>query len=236
MTPEAEQRVAPSAESPDAERQKRHPLPAAARLLGLTVAGLFIALLVYGVLSKAPNTTIDSHLSRAESVPAPGFDLAVLQPGVLGPELTPRIHPALTDGRVALKELRGKPVVLNFWASWCIPCREEAPRLERSWRDQARGRGVLFLGLDMQDLTDAAGRFMREFRISYLNIRDPSNRIARRYGVTGLPETFFISARGRVVGHVIGVASPQQLTDGIATALRGRPRSARKGGTQGSVR
>jgi cytochrome c biogenesis protein CcmG, thiol:disulfide interchange protein DsbE len=208
----------------------------AIRALGLAAAALLIALLVYGLIAKSPDTTIDDRLAKAHAVPAPSFRLAVLQRGALGPALARKTAPALADGHVALRELRGTPVVLNFWASWCVPCRQEAPLLERTWRQQARPRGVLFLGLDMQDITTDARDFMHEFGIDYLNIRDPSNDVARSYGVTGVPETFFISSTGAIVGHVIGVTSPTQLRDGIAAALDGRPQAARRGGAQGATR
>jgi cytochrome c biogenesis protein CcmG/thiol:disulfide interchange protein DsbE len=195
-----------------------------------------MALLVYGVLAKSPNTTIDDKLARLEATIAPSFELAVLQRGDVGPSLGRRLKPALADGKLALEELRGIPVVLNFWASWCVPCRQEATSLQRAWRQDARPRGVLFLGLDMQDVPRDARSFLREFGIDYLNIRDPSNGIARRYGTTGVPETFFIDAGGRVVGHVIGVATPQQLQDGVAAAQTGRVVSPRNGGAQGQIR
>lgn len=191
---------------------------------------VFVALLAYGLLTGAPTAGIDDNLAQARAVPAPAFSLAVLQRGDLGPQLGPRLARALADGKLSLRELRGTPVVLNFWASWCIPCREEAPLLQRTWREQARPREVLFLGLDMQDVAGDARDFMRTFDISYLNIRDPGNGVARRYGVTGIPTTFFLTARGKIVGHVLGVANPTQLSDGIAAALSGRVLGARRGG------
>jgi cytochrome c biogenesis protein CcmG/thiol:disulfide interchange protein DsbE len=136
---------------------------------------------------------------------------------------------------VSLAELRGTPLVLNFWASWCAPCREEGPLLERAWL-RARGRGVLLLGLDMQDVTGDARDFARQLGITYLNVRDRGNDIARSYGVTGLPETFFISAGGRVVGHVVGAASPEQLRDGIEAAVAGRPVGVLSGGERRKTR
>jgi cytochrome c biogenesis protein CcmG, thiol:disulfide interchange protein DsbE len=155
---------------------------------------------------------------------------------VVGSE-APAVTVRTYDGHtVALSGLRGKPVVLNVWASWCAPCRQEASLLERTWRQQARPRGVLFVGLDMQDITTDARDFMREFAIDYLNIRDPSNTVARRYGVTGVPETFFITASSRVVGHVIGVTSPAQLRSGITAAIEGHPQAAHRGGAQGATR
>jgi cytochrome c biogenesis protein CcmG/thiol:disulfide interchange protein DsbE len=95
---------------------------------------------------------------------------------------------------------------------------------------------MLFVGLDMQDITEDAKHFMDTFRVDYLNIRDPSNDIARKYGVTGVPETFFISARGEVVAHVIGVVSEKQLAAGMAAAKAGRPQPAREGGARKPAR
>jgi cytochrome c biogenesis protein CcmG, thiol:disulfide interchange protein DsbE len=202
----------------------------------ILIALLFIGLLAYGVINKAPKTGIDDSLAQSRPVAAPAFELAVLQRGDLGPILAPRLRSALADGRVSLDELRGTPLVLNFWASWCIPCRDEAPLLQRTWRSQARPAGVLFLGLDMQDFTGDARDFLREFGIDYLNIRDPTNPVARRYQVTGVPETFFITARGQIVGHVVGVTSSEQLRAGIAAARAGRTVGAERGGDQKPVR
>jgi len=190
----------------------------------------FIALLVYGVVAQAPDTTIDDALARSEAVAAPGFELAPLQrgqPGALGS----RWDRAAADDRVDLGELRGTPLVVNFWASWCDPCRTEAAVLERGWKG-ARERGVLFVGLNMQDVSQDAHDFLRELELSFPNVRDPTNDTARAYGATGIPETFFISAQGKIVGHVIGTVSEVQLDRGVAAALSGRPRSVDQGGDQ----
>lgn len=202
----------------------------ALRATGLLLATAFVALLTYGVLAQAPDTTIDDQLARARTAPAPGFELEVLQRGEPGPKLLRRLRRPLADGRLSLAELRGTPVVLNYWASWCIPCREEAPLLERTWRTEGRPRGVLFVGLDMQDVREDATAFLREFGISYPNVRDPGKTVAVKWGVTGIPETFFISDRGEIAGHVIGAISAEQMRDGIAAAVSGRPVGARTGG------
>ena len=219
------------------------PLPAWRRLprnlvraAAVTAPMLLIALLIYGVVAQSPNTGIDDGLARQRATPAPGFKLAVLQRGRLGADLGRRLGPALADGHVSRAELRGTPIVLNFWASWCIPCRDEAPLLQRTWRQRGRPHGVLFLGLNMQDVTDDARSFMREFDIDYLNIRDPNNAVARSYGVRGLPETYFITPRGNVVGHVIGVVTAAQLRRGIAAARRGQLFGALRGGAQKPTR
>lgn len=183
---------------------------------------LILAGLTYGLVADAPQPTIDEALARAEPVAAPGFDLEVLREGSLGARASRAVGPALADRRVDLRELRGRPVVVNFWASWCDPCREEAPLLERAWQD-ARDRGVVFVGLNQQDSLADARRFLREFDMSYLNVRDPGNEVARRWGLVGLPETFFIDADGDVVAHVLGEASEAELLEGVEAARSGRP-------------
>jgi cytochrome c biogenesis protein CcmG/thiol:disulfide interchange protein DsbE len=197
-----------------------------ARGLALAAAGAFLALLAYGLFTKGGDTTIDDSLGRSQAVAAPGFTLDVLQRGSGG---GPALARATADGRLSLRELRGSPVVLNFWASWCVPCRDEAPDLQRLWNAERR-RGAIVLGLDMQDLTDDARAFIREFGLSYPMVREGGNATARRYGTTGLPETYFISARGDVVGHVIGAVSPAQLREGMAAARAGRPLGVEQGG------
>jgi cytochrome c biogenesis protein CcmG/thiol:disulfide interchange protein DsbE len=189
----------------------------------------FVALLVYGLTTKATNSTIDDALSRGEAVPAPGFTLSPLADGREAGAAWSR---AAADGEVSLRELRGTPLVLNFWASWCDPCRAEAKRLETSWKEQD---GVLFLGLDVQDAREDARDFISQFGLTFPHVRDPGNDTQRAWGVTGLPETYFIAADGRVVGHVIGTVDEQQLAEGIAAAKAGRPAGAEEGGEQRPV-
>ncbi|MEK6252180.1 MAG: TlpA disulfide reductase family protein [Actinomycetota bacterium] len=207
----------------------------ARQVLAIAAVSLFVLLLAYGLLSKAPNDNIDASLAKAQPAPAPGIDLPVLQRGALGGRLGPKLAPALADGRVTLPELNGSPVVLNFWASWCIPCREEAPILERAW-EQNRAKGVLFLGLNMQDLTPDARAFMRSYHNTYLNIRDQGSDSAHSWGVTGVPETFFITPRSKVVGHVIGVVTPADLNEGIAASQSGHTVGTLSGGAKRPTR
>jgi cytochrome c biogenesis protein CcmG/thiol:disulfide interchange protein DsbE len=213
--------------------ERASPLRYAARAAAILVAAGFVALLAYGLLTKSPDRSIDDALAEAKSAPAPAFDLPVLERGDAAGD--PRLARATADGRLSLRELRGRPVVLNFWASWCVPCREEAPHLQRLWQRQ-RARGAVVVGLDMQDLSEDARSFIREFGLTYPTMRDRGDEVARDYGTTGLPETYFISPAGRVVGHVIGVVSPAQLSAGLAAARAGRPAAAAEGGARRKTR
>lgn len=212
----------------------------------LAVAGA----VAVGLLAKSSGDRIDASLARgkaapapgfalhtlvAGSSPAPGFRLRPLRAGTLPPVLRDRLRGALADGELALAELRGTPIVLNFWASWCGPCRKEAPILERGWR-RAGPRGVLYLGLNMQDSVDDALSFVREFGLTYPMIRDPGDSVARAYGAVGIPETYFIDRRGRVVGHVIGTVSPSVLASGERATRQGRVIGTAAGGAQRPVR
>ncbi len=214
---------------------RRNPVRGLLRGFAALFALAFIALLAYGLAVQAPDTTIDDALARAQATSAPEFELDILQRERQPAGQEAPVERIAADGRVALSELRGRPVVLNFWASWCEPCRVEAPVLERGWR-QARRQGVVFLGLNMQDVTGDARDFMREFDVSYLNVREGGKQTARRYGATGLPETFFISARGQVVAHVIGALSPARLRAGVAAARSGRSAAASEGGARQATR
>ncbi len=201
---------------------------AAALVLG---ALAFVGLLAYGLVSKSPGTDIDESLARGEASPAPGF---ALPPLTGGSEQPPAVERAAADGSVELAELRGAPVVLNFWASWCAPCREEAPILEAAWRRERRD-GVVFLGLNQQDLTADARDFAGELGMSYPSVRDESDSVGLEWGVTGLPETFFVSREGEVVGHAVGAVSDADLQQGIAAARAGRPIGPLTGGDRRSI-
>jgi cytochrome c biogenesis protein CcmG/thiol:disulfide interchange protein DsbE len=120
-------------------------------------------------------------------------------------------------GSLQLSALRGKVVVVNFWASWCHPCREEAPALEAA--SKRFGDKAVVVGVDVRDASGAARRFLRTYNLTYPAVHDNRDVTWPKYGLTGLPETFFLDRRGRVVQHVISQVSPAEIRAGILDAL-----------------
>ena len=112
--------------------------------------------------------------------------------------------------RLGLGDLAGQAIVLNFWASWCVPCRTEMPAFESAYRAN-RDRGITFVGLAVEDSQDSARTFVEELDISYPTGPDVGNEVSLRYGVTGLPTTVFIARDGTVARRWLGVLSEQQL-------------------------
>jgi len=124
------------------------------------------------------------------------------------------------DGRqVRLSDLRGTPVVLNFWASWCTPCRAEFPLLHAAARD-AHGRYAV-VGVNTDDIKGDAKAFAKEERATWPNGVDTDGSVKKLYGVRGLPQTVFIDADGKITGRVALQLDAAQLERGIAKARRG---------------
>ena len=118
-----------------------------------------------------------------------------------------------------LSEQRGKVVQVNFWASWCVPCREEAPVLERAWQAY-KDRGFVLVGVDVWDSERDARAFLQEFGITYPNGPDPSGEVAIEYGITGVPESQFIDRDGRLVRRWTGALNDQQIAAFIEEAMQ----------------
>jgi cytochrome c biogenesis protein CcmG/thiol:disulfide interchange protein DsbE len=177
------------------------------RLLLVAGTALAAGVLAAGVLIASPQASEDSATAKpAEGrKPAPELDGEWL----VGPP-------------VRIADLRGKPALINVWASWCVPCREEAPILNAS--AHAHAGEVVFLGVNVQDLRADALAFSREFSTPYVSVRDRGNRTYEDYGLTGVPETYYLDARGRIVAHSPGAISRTTLEQGIAQGMRGAGR------------
>ena len=132
----------------------------------------------------------------------------------------PSFELPLLDGSGMLtdEDLKGRPVVVNFWASWCIPCREEAPLLEKAWKAY-RDDGVIFLGVNIKDAESDAKRFVEEFGITYPTVRDLDQGLTKGFGVRGLPETFFVDHRWTFIGAISGVEESNEQGTVILGAL-----------------
>ena len=153
-------------------------------VVALVAAVALFGLLAYGVFSGGEDSGIDEALADGRRADTPPLDLPKLD----GP------------GRASLDDYRGKVVVLNFWASWCAPCRDEAPVLQR-WHERIAPQGGTVLGVDALDATDDAREFVRRYRITYPNIRDVSGERLKPFGIAAYPETFVLDRRGRVAAR-----------------------------------
>lgn len=129
--------------------------------------------------------------------PAPDFKLAKLNGG---------------SGDLSLSDYKGKPVILNFWASWCDPCNEEAPLLQKTWETRLQKQGVVLIGIDGQEKASDAQAFLRKYNIGYLNVQDKlDGSTGISYGVAGFPETVFIDRNGIVVAKSIAALNEKTL-------------------------
>lgn len=171
----------------------------------LVLVALLAALIVYGVANSGQDTSIDSAVKRGERPPAPGANVSL---------------PTL-DGRSSksLAELRGEVVVLNFWASWCDPCREEAPILQRAHEKLQKSGDGTVLGVTYKDFADESRRFERKLGITYPSLRDDKLELAPEFGTVRLPETFVLDARGRIAAVSRGQIEEEFLTGAIERAL-----------------
>lgn len=149
---------------------------------------------------------------------AVGIQIRSAQPVERGaaPQFTLKLF---DGGTLSLAELRGKVVVVNFWASWCQPCRLEAPVLEKVSR-KYKDRGVVFVGVDYVDTEPEARAYMKEFDLTYPNGPDIGTEISRQYRIQGVPETYFVGKDGQLYGNHIGPIDEPTLTAKIEELLR----------------
>ena len=160
-----------------------------------------LAVLGYGVFSSGPNRGIEAALAHGRRVPAPALRL-----------------PRLGGGSASLADYRGRVVILNYWASWCTPCRTESPLLER-WQRRILPRGGTALGVDSLDVTSDAYSFIHQLGLTYPMLRDPDGHTQKYFGVTGYPETLVIDRRGRITALRRGPIDQQFLERSVLPLL-----------------
>ena len=203
------------------DNAERAPAAGAGRLLAwlpvFVAMGALLLLLGWGLFREQGGVnsfgTNDGPL-LVESVQKPAADFG----GAL-------YGPFRDQETLELSDLRGEVVVVNFWAAWCPPCRDEAPLLEEAWREYA-DQGVVFLGVDIWDTEQNARAYLDEFGVTFPNLIDERGRIAVEYGLTGVPETYFITGDGTISSRIIGVVTRATLAQGIEEALSAEAASA----------
>jgi cytochrome c biogenesis protein CcmG, thiol:disulfide interchange protein DsbE len=172
--------------------------------VALSFVVLLIVLLGYRLVSNGSGRALDAALAAGRPATAPDFSLRRLN----------------GEGSLRLRTLRGKVVVLNFWASWCVPCKQEAPLLERA-AERYRSAGVVVVGVDAQDFRSDARGFIERHGLTYPVVRDGGGSTLTHYDVTGFPETWFVDRAGRVVGeHVRGPLTRARLVRNIEIAMK----------------
>lgn len=158
-----------------------------------------LAFLLTQLLTPAPASRSDPLIGHL----APNFSLAML-------------NAYAGKSTLSLSNFKGKPVVLNFWASWCEPCKEEAPLLESAWkRMQAQGKDAVFLGIDFQESNNDGTGFLQLYSITYPAVLDTDGSVASKYGVTSLPVTIFINRNGTVMSRVARQLTVQTLSSNL---------------------
>lgn len=186
--------------APDPAPTPGRRLPAWTIVLGIGV--VFVAGLLALLLIKPPQKSLCDET-------APDLSLA----------LFPEYNGGWTSNTISLADLKGKGVVLNFWASWCQPCEQEAADLEAAWQ-QYKDKGIVFVGVDYLDQDPAAKRYLEKFNISYPNGADLASKISKRYAIRGVPETFFINPEGKIVAcRKIGPLDTTELQQRIAQIM-----------------
>lgn len=186
-------------------RVRRRILPIAVSLGGACLIGL----LIYGVTTRSSTSTLDEAVAHGVHPVAPRATHRL--PALSG------VPGGNSSGSGSLATYRGKVVVLNFWASWCVPCQTEAPLLERA-QSRLAAHGATVLGVTYLDAEPDSRGFVREHRITYPNLRDTTGEFAHAYGTDQLPESFLIDRRGFIVAISRGAIDGRFLNRAISLA------------------
>lgn len=175
------------------------------RIVAILVAVALLALgvvLARAVMQSTATRAFPSEVASGALPQAPDFTLRNLD----------------GSGTTSLAALRGQVVVLNFWASWCDPCKDEAPILQDFWLTVAQPQGVAMVGIDTQDLSDDARAFAKTYGLTYPLVHDAGGEVGRAYGVGAFPETFVLDAQGRAVAWFPGEVTAKALREAVAKA------------------
>ena len=198
---------------------RRSPIRIALQAMALLLVGALLGLLVFRLVESNRGRNLVAAIRAHKKPVAPDFRHQIIWPHF---ETWPRsLQTFSASETLSRRDLLGHPAVLNFWASWCIPCKREAPRLNAS---AAAHKGqVVFLGVDINDFSGDAVRFLRRHRVNYVSVHARGSATYEDYGLTGLPETYFLNARGRIVAHTIGEITSSGIEDGVAQSLGEAP-------------
>jgi cytochrome c biogenesis protein CcmG/thiol:disulfide interchange protein DsbE len=161
-----------------------------------------VALLVYGVVGAGGSTTLDEAVRKGQRPAAPS-----------------RTLPLIDGGRSSIAAMKGKPVLLNFWASWCDPCKDESPLMQRAHRRLQRAGGTV-LGVTVSDASEDSRAFERKYGLTFPSLRDVDSRLKKAYETTGVPETFAIDRDGRIVMISRGAVSREFVDRAIEAVTR----------------
>jgi len=164
-------------------------------VIAVLVAVAIVGLLVFGLVSKG-----NARIAVGETAPAPTL---------------PKLE---EPGSGSLKEYRGKWVLVNFWASWCVPCRDEAPALEKFQKEHG-GKTFTVLGIDTQDLSDDGTKFARQFELSYPQLHDGNGNTGHEFGTTGVPENYLIEPNGKLAWGVAGPVDERILEEHVTPLI-----------------
>jgi DsbE subfamily thiol:disulfide oxidoreductase len=176
-----------------------------AQALALLVVAALLGLLIWRVAHQTSGGRLVDEIAAGKRPAAPNFRLKPIWADATG--ATPRLRAAVTRGTVTTADLGGRTTVINVFASWCVPCKDEAPVLAAAARSHST---VQFVALDYQDYTSDGRRFLSRYGNDFTALHDGDGHVAQSWGATGVPETYVVDAGGRLVAHQ---ASPVTASD-----------------------